>query len=109
MALELLGVERFELRLRVFFIGFLEAVALPAGLVHLEDPGRLAFFILIGVRADDAMGRLLEKVVELAHRARRAHPAETIGLQHHGRLEMIPIMLADHRIDAIGRHHDIGR
>ena len=82
MAGQFVGVEKFQRRFRLGFVHAVEAVAAPAGIVHLEDPGGAAGFVLIGVGADDAVVGLAEEIVELAHRPGRAHPAESVGFEH---------------------------
>ena len=109
MPVQLIGVEPFQHRLGLRLVHAVEAVAAPAGIVHLEDPGRAAGFVLIGVGADDAVFGFAKEIVELAHRPGRAHPAEAVRFQHHRRLERVAESLADARIDAVGGNDDVRR
>ena len=90
----------------VLIIGLARRKAAPTDDLSPENIDRLS-------GRDDAfpqrMRRLLEEVVELVHRARRAHPAEAVGLHRDLGLEMLLVMLSDDGIDAVGGHHDIGR
>ena len=108
MALELLRVDALELGRAAGLVELREPVTSPARVAHLEHPGRVSRLVLVGVRADDPVLGLAEEVVELVHRAGRAHPAEPVRLRDDRRLETVAEVLADRRVDAVGGEDHVG-
>ena len=108
VTLQLVGVDLRQLVARAFLVEFFETVTLPAGLIHLEHPGRGIGLILVGMRTDDAVLGHAEEIVEFVHRTGRAHPAESVGLVRDRWLEMLGKVIADGGVDAVGRENDIG-
>ena len=93
--------------------GLLFAQAFKAGALEgfgigLENPGRVADFVLIGMRDERAPLGLLEDEGEGIERFGGAHPGELVGAQIDFRLEMIGESFAEAAVDAVGQHHQIG-
>ena len=89
--------------LRPFEPGALERLG-----IGLENPGRAADFILIGVGDERPPLGLLEDEGEGVERPGRAHPGELVGAQVDLGLEMIDMLLAEAAVDAVGQHDQIG-
>ena len=85
-----------------------EAGALERLGIGLEDPGRAARFILVGVGDERPPLGLLEDEGEGIERPGRAHPRELVGAQIDLGLEMIDILVAEAAVDAVGQHDQIG-
>ena len=93
--------------------GLLFAQAFQAGArkglgIGLEDRGRAAGFILIGVGDERAPLRLLEDEGEGIERPGRAHPGELVGAQIDLGTEMLDVFVAKTAVDAVGEHDQIG-
>ena len=76
--------------------------------IGLEDPGRAAGFVLIGVGDERAPLGLLEDEGEGIERPGRAHPGELVGAQVDFGLEVIDVFFAEAAVDAVGQHHEVG-
>ena len=105
---KLLGEHAFKEMRRRRLVHLVEAGALERLRIGLHHPGRAARLVLIAMRDEDAVRRLLEEEVEGVHRPVRAHPAEVVGPELDARLELVLEQLAGARIDAVGRHHEVG-
>ena len=104
MAFQLLRENRLQLPRTFLFAQLVEAKRFPSLRACLHHPGRVPRFILIGVRADQAMFCLLEEEGETFQRARGAEPGELVRLQRQRRLEMLLEHLADAAVDAVRAH-----
>ena len=82
--------------------------ALEGFRIGLEDPGRAAHFILIGVGDERAPLGFLENEREGVERPGRAHPGEHVGADIHLGLEVLGIFVAETAVDAVGQYHEIG-
>ena len=76
--------------------------------IGLENPGRAARLVLIGVGDERAPLGLLEDEGEGIERPGRAHPGELVGAQVDLGLEMIDVFVAEAAVDAVGQHDQIG-
>ena len=76
--------------------------------VGLEDPGRAAGFVLVGMRDERPPLGLLENEGEGIERPGRAHPRELVGAQIDLGLKMVDIFVAEAAVDAVGEHDQIG-
>src|SRR6478609_7926155 len=63
---------------------------------------------MVAMRGHDALGRLAEEVLEGIERPRRAEPGELVRPQIDARLEVLLVLLANARIDAVGDHDQVG-
>ena len=86
---ELVGEHAFEEVRRRRLVELVEAGALEGLRIGLHHPGRAAGLVLIAMRDEDAVRRLLEEEIEGVHRPRRAHPGELVGPQLDARLERV--------------------
>ncbi len=108
VARQLLGEHFLEKFRRFRFAEFVEACARESLRIGLHHPGRLPDLVLIAVRDEDAVLRLLEEEREGIERARRTHPGELVRAQIDARPECVGVLLADARIDAVGRDDQVG-
>ena len=92
----------------LFFAQTLEAGTLEGFGIGFKNPGRMADFVLIGVRDERAPLGLLEDEGEGVERFCGAHPGELVGAQIDFRLEMIGESFAETAVDAVGQHHEVG-
>jgi hypothetical protein len=107
MAFEFGGENDFEAARALVFAQLVEAEGGPDLGAHLHHPGRGAWLVLIGVRADEAVFGLLEEEGEAVERARRTQPGELVRLQFDGRLEVIFVTFAEAAVDAVGGDDDV--
>src|SRR5438477_2123749 len=108
MAVELLGEHALEHRQHLRFAQFIEPEIAPGLLIHLDHPGRALGLVLVDVGEQHAFFGFTEKVFERIERLGRAQPGEFVGPQVDARLEMVLVLLADARVDAVGDHDEIG-
>ena len=85
-----------------------EAGALERLGIGLENPGRAAFLILVGVGDERPPLGLLEDEGEGIERLGRAHPRELVRAQIDFGLKMIRVFVAEAAVDAVGEHDQIG-
>ena len=93
---------------RLLFIEALQSGAFKCAGIGLEDPGRAAGFVLIGMRNERAPFGLLEDKSEGIKRPGRAHPGEHVGAHIDLGLEMRDMLFAETAVDAIGDHNKVG-
>src|SRR5581483_7948592 len=86
----------------------LQAGSLEGPRVGLENPGRAAYLILIGMRDERTPLRLLEDEGEGVERFGRAHPGELVGADVNLGFEVIDMLLAKAAVDAVRENDEIG-
>ncbi len=107
MTVEIVFEQFFAVSLRFLFGRLAHTGRRPALFTRLDDPGRHAFLVTIGVHPPPAMLVLREDKGEVIERLGRRQPAELVGAPVHRGLELVLVGLANQRCDAVPGDHEV--
>src|ERR1700741_1740456 len=90
------------------FIKALQALPFKCPWSGLENPGRAASLVLIGMRDKRTPLGLLEDEGEGIERTRRSHPRKVVGADVDLGLEVFDMLFTEAAVDAVGEDDQVG-